>query len=99
MFINIERNGMETYTIPSYLKQLLFTNNGAPIKIEDGARRYNMYDVDNNIGKGQEFNSVPECVRKEYTSHEDYFHELHSIIKNDKDTIHMFVDFLKYIPF
>ena len=64
---------METYTIPSYLNKMLFTNNEAPIKIEDGDRRYNMYDVDNNIGKGQYFNSVPECVRKEYTSCEDYF--------------------------
>ena len=71
LFINIERKGMEPYTVPSYLNKMLFTNNEAPIKIEDGDRRYNMYDVDNNIGKGQDFNSVPECVRKEYTSLED----------------------------
>ena len=64
MFINIKRNGMETYTIPSYLKQLLFTNNGAPIKIEDGARRYNMYDVDNNIGKGQDLIQYQKVLGK-----------------------------------
>ena len=34
----------------------------------------------------EDFNSVPECVRKEYTSCEDYFCELSDIIKNDKDT-------------
>ena len=62
---------MEPYTIPSYLNKMLFTNNEAHIKIEDGDRRYNTYDVDNNIGKGQNFNEVPECIRKEYTSHED----------------------------
>ena len=56
-----------------------------------------MYDVENNIGKGQDFNAVPECVRKEYTSREDYFYKLHNIIKNDKDTIKMFVDFLMSI--
>ena len=97
LFINIERKGMESYTIPSYLNKMLFTNNEAPIKIEDGDRRYNMYDVDNNIGKGQNFNEVPECVRKEYTSREDYFCELSDIIKNDKDTIKLFVDFLMSI--
>ena len=56
-----------------------------------------MYDVDNNIGKGQNFKEVPECVRKEYTSREDYFCELSDIIKNDKDTIKLFVDFLMSI--
>ena len=97
LFINIKRKRMEPYTIPSYLNKMLFTNNEAPIKIEDGDRRYNMYDVDNNIGKGQNFNEVPECVRKEYTSREDYFCELSDTIKNDKDTIKLFVDFLMSI--
>jgi hypothetical protein len=32
LFINIERKGMEPYTIPSYLNKMLFTNNEAPIK-------------------------------------------------------------------
>ena len=73
---------------------MLFTNNGAPIKIVDGDRRYNIYDVDNNIGKGQDSNSVQECARKECSSREDNFDELSDIIKIDKDTIHMFVDFL-----
>ena len=57
----------------------------------------NMYDVDTKIGNGQNFNSVPECVRKEYTSREDYFCKLSDIIKNDKDTVKMFVDFLMSI--
>ena len=66
-------------TIPSFLNKMLLTNNEAPIKIEDGDRRYNMYDVDNNIGEGQIFNDVPECARKEYTSSKDYFYELSDI--------------------
>ena len=55
---------MESYSIPNYLNKMLFTNNEAPIKIEDGDRRYNMYDVNNNIGQGQNFNTVPECEKK-----------------------------------
>ena len=47
--------------------------------------------------EGQDFNSVPEYVRKEYTSREDYFCELFDIIKNDKDTVNLFVDFLMSI--
>ena len=46
----------------------------------------NMYDLDTQIGNGQDFNSVPECVRKEYTSRNDYFYELSEITTNDKDT-------------
>ena len=30
---------VQTYTISSYLNMMLFTNNEAPIKIEDGDRR------------------------------------------------------------
>ena len=56
-----------------------------------------MYVVDNNIGKGQDFNSVPECVRKEYASRDDYFDALSDMIKNDKHTIELFVDFLMSI--
>ena len=40
-----------------------------------------MYGVDNNIGKGQNVNAVPECVRKEYTSSNDYFDALGDFIK------------------
>ena len=47
--------------------------------------------------KGFFLNSVPERIRKEYSSREDNFDELSNIIKNDKDTIHMFVDFLMSI--
>ena len=36
-------------------------------------------------------------VRKEYTSREDYFCELSDIIKNDKDTFKLFLDFLMSI--
>ena len=61
---------------------MLFTNNEAPIKKEDGDRSYNMYDMDNNLEKDQKFNSVPECVRKEYTSHDDYF--MNYLINNKK---------------
>ena len=63
---------MEPYTVPNYLHEMLFTNNEALIK-EDADRRYNMYNVDNNIGKVQNFNAVPECVRKEYASRDDFF--------------------------
>ena len=84
---------MEPYTVPSYLNKMLFTNNEAPIKIEDVDRRYNMHDVDINIGKGQNFNAVHEYVRREYASRDDYFDALSDIIINDKDTIKIFVDF------
>ena len=44
----------------------------------------NMYDVDTKKGNGQNFNSVPECVRKEYISRNHYFYKLSEIITNDK---------------
>ena len=39
LLINIERKEIQPYTIPRYLSKMLFTNNEAPIKIEDGDRR------------------------------------------------------------
>ena len=53
---------------------------------------------DNNIGKGQNFNAIPEIwIRKEYTSIDDYFDALGDILKNDENTIRLFVDLLMSI--
>ena len=35
-----------------------------------------MYDVNNNIEKGQKFTELSECIEKENKSREDYFDAL-----------------------
>ena len=82
--INIERKGLEPYQVPCYVNKFMFTNNDAPIKLEDSNRRYNMYDVNNDIAANQNFQAVPECVRKHFLNREEYFVELYRHIQNEE---------------
>ena len=61
-----------------------------------------MYNCNNNISKCDikdtstkfSFHIFPECIKRDFTSWEDYFNNLHTIIKNDKETVQLFVEFL-----
>ena len=98
--INIERKGMESYTINSYINNMIFTNNEAPIKLEENNRRYNLYDVDNRVRHGvddSEFNTLPEELKKGCNSRNEYFAKLRNVILHDNDAIRFLIDFFMNI--
>ena len=82
--INIEKKGMDSYKVPSYINKMIFTNNEAPIRIDESDRRYNMYDVNNKIIS--DFMSIPDFIRRDFNDKKEYFSKMAEYV-SDNNTV------------
>lgn len=99
--INIERKGKEVFTIETYAKKIMQTNNDACVYIDETDRRFFCPDFNDVIVK--DFSKMPELLKQGFTTKEEYFDHLISILNSDeiaKDVFTFFygMDITNYNP-
>ena len=87
----IEPKGLNPYRVNSYMNLVVLTNSKAPLKLEETNRRYNLYDVNDDIVL--KFMKLPDIVRGECCNKNEYFSKLSAFIQ-DTEVVEQFVRFM-----